>query len=233
LHVLATESSPESRDGAARALFDNLTEWAPRYLLREFHRFFRDLGHDPSDLIDDAIQHLLTTASVGRSRFRGTTHSSAMAWCKAVLRNYLMTEINRSMRHVRTAELAEIPCESADALGVSPIAVRELARLVEAELRRTRRLRDASSLFGAFYCFLEHRLGTAALALVPRARADPSPRAPSGRGDPRDRIRKQRQRGREAAVAVLRSLAASSPLPSMVGQLYFLLARQPNDEGSG
>jgi hypothetical protein len=226
LQVLATESRAEEREAAARALFEHVKRWAPRYLSRVFQSLLRDLGDHPSDLIEDAIQHLLTTASVGRSKFRGTSDAAAMSWCKVVLRNHLTTELHRKARHTRDVEMVDLPVDSPASTSVSPGAICDLALAVRAELLRTRRMRDALSLFAAFCSFLEHRLGTAAVALIPRPGAEPRS-SPARKGDVGDRIRKQRQRGREAAEAVLVDLRNNARCPLLQGQLAILLQTEP------
>jgi hypothetical protein len=80
-----------TRDAAARRLVNWLRRWAPQYVARVW------MTRSTATLAEDAIQHVAVAALEHRApAFASDGH--AVAWCKQVLRNFVVSELRMARR---------------------------------------------------------------------------------------------------------------------------------------
>jgi DNA-directed RNA polymerase specialized sigma24 family protein len=135
-YLLEFLGSRGADDGApARAFqlfFADVSRWGPAFLQRRFASCRARCG-DTLDIFDDAVQHLVIAVIEGRAAGIAVGEEArALAWCKRVLVNFVLDELRRQSRQVRTDTVGR-PCD--DSIE-DPVQVRQALAVLVTELRR-------------------------------------------------------------------------------------------------
>lgn len=200
--LAAPDATPRQRNEAAAGAYRILNEWVPR-LVRGIAPC--PLSHD--DALD-ILQHVADKASLGTSRFRGTTEGEAHAWVKRIVANKAI-DICRSRRSINREPVPDARAEE-DTADVGPFlaAVEAIKRYIA----ENHRPNDAKTLERAFDCHIDAHLRQATIeAQMDRFGYDEpytgEPRDEAGRIRARNRVYQYRKRGRDAGCRALRGLA--------------------------
>src|SRR5690606_34566701 len=85
-------------DGALAHLLDQIRSWAPAFV----ERHFSGRAPDVDDLADDGVQRLVLAVSARELDLTVfAADASVMAWCQAVLTNYVLSEVRTRRRSSR------------------------------------------------------------------------------------------------------------------------------------
>lgn len=165
------------------------------------------LGSVPDALVEDATQHVLIQASVGRARFRGESEGQAFYWCGRVAANWLRDELTRAEKPTRAGTTTnELPGAATAEDAQVHNALGSLFEKVRAEVCTTQPPLAVMQVA----CVIRYREGATLAEQVEEfgwhGEFAATERTPEARLAARDRVYKYRQRGRVAAYAALDEL---------------------------
>jgi hypothetical protein len=203
------------RRGRDIALITTLNKSIPPYIRKRFRTQFALLSNDwTSHLIEDVTQEVILDAL--QSGLSSNPESDSVCdWARKVSRNKVRRALRAKKRE--SVELSEaFSCEPVADVFIGMMHLRQLIRLVEAGIVRTHNRKNAKTLFLSFCLYVEHATGIPFSALqTPPTFHEKGGNDFMGKGlsskQGRARRRKQRQRGREAARAILESDTISLP----------------------
>jgi hypothetical protein len=209
LRTLARDSAdPAERETAARTLLVHLKQWAAADALRR-NTYLRRTASDGglATLLEDAVQHVAVAACTGAARFRGSTPGEAVTWCRKVLDNHLRSELRRQSRRDSVTRALGPSEAAAPSTRDRTLTLQEFDNSVLEYLRRTRRPKDAATLYRSVCCYFEHLAGVPLHAQVERW-ADAADSNAVERA--RNRIYRYHHRGRRVLAELLSSRPGSA-----------------------
>lgn len=205
LEVLALIHEVNTTEGATReralcSLLDRLRPWSCGFARRHFAGSALDL----EDLAQDALQHLLVAIAQGKFELsQATSETSALAWCGAVLGNFIRSELRRRQRGLLVPEFdSRLPLqETIEERNLLEVFV----RMLDLKIRDTARPEDAPRHLAQLETFL------ATVAAAPGG-ASPDRRTSN-------RLSQQRSRARRFARDVWHRVKRDEAVPDELSEL--------------